>query len=318
MNQIQKDLLSSLFEIDKAGFQRCLEPTMRCEQPAVRAHSIQNARVLDLLANDGHVIGFKRRMDVKTGPQIQFDLIGRSEASTFTGLCASHDQEIFRPIDTREVKRDDVEILFLLAYRAVVRELHATMEGAAKVQAGYQRRVELGLLPEDQPSEPGMFAVERMVISYETFLYKSKYDEALLQKSFDSISHDVFVFENQSPTIAASALFSIDNLHVEDDVVRVALNILPQTENVTTVVFSYLQRDARSARLALNRVLSAAGHHQKYELSRTLINYCENFVVAPSYFATWSDRKKAVIRDYYTKTILKNDLSYEDKDLFLF
>lgn len=317
-DEIQKELLSSLFKIDKAGFRRCLEPTMQCEKPAIRAHSIQNSRVIDLLAQDGHVVGFTYRVDAKAGPSIQFDLIGRSEASTFPGLCADHDREIFAPIDTQGIERTNSQQLFLLAYRAVVRELHATMEAAVKIQSGYLKRVDLGLSPGDQPSKVGMHAVARMVISYETFLYKAKYDEVLLRKAFDSIFHDVILLEEQPPTIAASALFSIDELRVEDDVVRVALNILPQKDNRTMVVFSYLPRDACLARSSLERILKSVGHYQKYELSRTLLNICENFLIAPAYFSTWTERKKSVIRDYYVTTIRESDLSFNDEDLYLF
>ena len=318
MDQTHKELFSSLFKIDKAGFHRCLEPTMQCQNAAIRAHSIQNSRVLDLLVDNGHVVGFKRRVDIKSGPTIEFGLIGRNEAATFAGLCADHDRAIFAPIDTQEIDRNNPQLLFLLAYRSVLRELHATMEGAVKVQSGYLKRVELGICPGDQPSEVGLFAVERMMVSYETFMYKAKYDKVLLTGSFDSIQHDAVLLEDQLPTIAASALFSIDKLRVDDDIVRVALNILPVHKNATVVLFSYLSKDAPLARSELDRILNTAGHYQKYELSRTLLSYCENFVIAPAYFSTWTTRKKKVVREYYARTILSNDLSYEDEDLFLF
>lgn len=318
MDPTQNELLSSLFKIDKAGFHRCLEPTMQCQNAAINAHSIQNSRVLDLLAEDGHVVSFAHRVDAETGPYIEFGSIGRNKASTFAGLCAEHDRRIFAPIDTQEIEQGNPEQLFLLAYRAVVRELHATMEGAVKVQTGYLKRVELGLSPSNQPSKMGMFAVQRMIVSYETFQYKAEYDKALLTRSFDLIQHDILTLENQPPTVAASALFSLDNLRVQDDVVRVVLNILPQKNDTTVVIFSYLRRDAASARSALSRIFNATGHFQKYGLSRTLLNYCDNFVIAPAYFSKWSDRKRAVIGEYFAKTVFENDLSYEDEDLFLF
>jgi hypothetical protein len=53
-------------------------------------------------------------------------------------------------------------------------------------------------------------------------------------------------------------------------------------------------------------------------LSRRLLNSCENFVLAPAYFDTWTPRKKDVVREYFVRTILQEDLTYEDPDLFLF
>jgi hypothetical protein len=39
----------------KEDFAKCLPPSMDCDENPIRAHSIQNARVLDLIQTDGHV-----------------------------------------------------------------------------------------------------------------------------------------------------------------------------------------------------------------------------------------------------------------------
>lgn len=319
MDKTQKELLSSFFEITNARFERCLEPLMQCQKQAIRAHSVQNSRALDLLARNGHVIGFTKRIDHEKGPVIDFGKIGRNAATTFTGLCAEHDRAIFEPIDTKELDVSDTVHLFLLAYRAVIRELHATMEAAVKIQSGYEKRVDLGLSPGDRPSPDGTFAVERMIVSHETFRYRvNNYDRAFLDGSFDSLTHDVFVFENQRPVLAACTLFSLDEQRVGDDIARVAINILPRNENETVVLFSYAKKDAPVARSVLSRVLDAGGEHQKYEISRILLNYCENFVIAPSNFETWTDKKREAIRDYFARTIFRREPEFEDSELMLF
>jgi hypothetical protein len=38
--------LAEFFRTRKIGFGRCLEPTMQCDQPAIRAHSIQNRQTI--------------------------------------------------------------------------------------------------------------------------------------------------------------------------------------------------------------------------------------------------------------------------------
>ena len=100
---------------------------MECDRSAIRAHSIQNARIIDLLAKDGHVIA--PRMNItKEGPAVNFELIGRNQASTFTGMCNAHDTEMFSPLESKELNFNDQEQLFLLAHRSATRELHAVME----------------------------------------------------------------------------------------------------------------------------------------------------------------------------------------------
>ena len=129
MNDIEKKMLAYAFDADKWKFKKCLEPYMQCNGSIIRAHTVQNSKVLDLLVRDGHVVSFKHWYEKDRGPIIDYGLVGRKEATTFTGLCDEHDNEVFRPIDTNDINAENQQHLFLLAYRAVLRELHATMEG---------------------------------------------------------------------------------------------------------------------------------------------------------------------------------------------
>jgi hypothetical protein len=191
------------------------------------------------------------------------------------------------------------------------------MEGAAKVQGSYLERVERGLDPKDSPSPAGLFAVDRMMVSWETFNYKSLLDAAHAERDFGLITHDVIVLDVERATVAACALFSVDHIHVRDDVLRIHLNVLPVGPK-TVVLFSYLRSDASQARAFLDRILGSHGPHQRYELSRLILDSCENFVLSPDYFDTWTDAKKSAVLAYFVRTLLKSDLAYESPDLYLF
>src|SRR5580765_5050240 len=134
MESSKKELLSSFFKRDKWRLAFCLAPGMACPFPAIRSHSLQNSQVLDLLARDGHVKALTRRIEAGTGPVFFFDDIGRNRATTFTGFCSEHDSSIFRPIEINTFQPSASEHLFLAAYRAVAKELHAMMEGAMKIR----------------------------------------------------------------------------------------------------------------------------------------------------------------------------------------
>lgn len=290
---------------------------MNCENNSIRAHSIQNARYLELLSRDGHVIHLTRRME-EGGPVIEFDSVGRNRASTFAGLCSQHDQRLFRTIDTREVDLDNPEHLFLLAYRAALRELHASCEAAAKIQASYLERVRAGIDPEGEPSPAGLYATQRLIVAYETHLYKTTFDEALQRKAFEEVVHDVIRTKQTAPSIAAAAMFSLDDVEVDDDVARVCLTILPLTSESTAVIFSYLRRDAGAARASLARILGSTGYYQLYEVSREVLNSCENFVISPDLFESWSADKRQAIRSYFVRTLFRGDKTVEDPNLYLF
>ena len=119
--------LATFFERQGTKFHRCLADPMTCENKPIRAHSVQNRQCLDLLVEDGHVWTMGLHVDKSKGPVLKFKKTGRNKASTFTGLCAQHDSDLFRPIDTSCFDPNSEEHCFLVAFRSVHRELHATV-----------------------------------------------------------------------------------------------------------------------------------------------------------------------------------------------
>lgn len=47
--------ISEFFKTMKVRFNKCLEPGLSCSEPAIRAHSVQNATALGLIAEENHV-----------------------------------------------------------------------------------------------------------------------------------------------------------------------------------------------------------------------------------------------------------------------
>lgn len=311
-------LLSFFFESTKKHLNRCLAPGMGCTAAAIRAHSVQNAHSLDLLASDGHVKAITMRATRDTGPVLSFEDVGRNEATTFTGLCPDLDAAIFRPIDTAQFRTTDPEHLFLIAYRAVVRELHALMDGAWRIQSGYEKRIQLGLDTGNEPEPAGMLALDLMLRSYLTYVYKCSFDQALLSREYGAVLHHPIMVSHDQPTVGVCSLFSLDGLCRGDDCVRVALNVLPLSRTESLAVFSFLPPDAELVRAGLDRILSSDGVYQKYLLSKLILNNCENFVVSPPYFDRWSAEKRAAITDFCVDTITAGNLELEDRNLYLF
>jgi hypothetical protein len=313
----RKQLLSAFFELDKSQFNKCLAPGMECPLVAIRAHSLPNSSVLDLLARDGHVKTIRKRTDRERGPILLFENVGRNQATTFQGFCSQHDSDIFKPIETGHFDPENVEYLFLLAYRAVARELHALLDGAFKNQLGYQKRVEIGFDPANEPSQAGLLAIDRMMTAYETYVYKCKFDESLLSQNYRRVMHDVIHLDHEEATVAVCSLFSIDEIR-QEDCVRVALNLFPLRDTKSVAVFSYLPEDATQVRIWLGSILNSSDFYQKYLLSKAILSHCENFVLSPAYFKKWDSQKKAAVTAYFTRTLLAQGFEVESRDLFLF
>jgi hypothetical protein len=233
-------------------------------------------------------------------------------------LCSAHDAELFRPIDTQPVDFDNPEHLFLLAYRAVVREVHATAAVGVKSHEIYQGFVEAGEAPNDQPSPIGLFATSRLMVAYETWMHMARMTEAYATGGPEALEYDVLRLSGVRPSIAAAALFSLDDIPVGDDVARVCLSVLPVSPRESVAAFGYLQSDASPVREEIDWVLSSQAEDRAYNLSKLLLNSCENFVLSPAFFETWSGDKRQVVLSYFMRTLAENDFAFDDNRLELF
>lgn len=304
------------FELQKLSAQRCLEPSETCSLTPIRAHSIQNANILDQLCCDGHVIMPKLKTQ-RGKTDVCFESIGRHQATTFTGLCGKHDQTIFDPIDNGAIDAGSDEHLFLLAYRSVLRELHAVLRGAIKIHLGFQEKVALGLTRGDIPTRDRLLATEHLMNACDSHVYKREYDAAYSKRDFRRIEH-VRCFEpGRLPTLAVSALFSLDSIIVGDDVARVALNVYPSDDGAM-VIFSFLRSDARHIRPFLEPFQAASGDRLLEMVSVRVLNTCENFVIAPHFWNVLDESRKRRIRDFYVSSILTDASDFENQHFMLF
>jgi hypothetical protein len=318
MNDKRDGLKESLYKIWNGKVLKCLEPNEICTKRAIRAHSIQNGAILDMIQSDGHVIMPKLKFELNFEPKMIFESVGRNKATTFTGLCAEHDASIFAPIETAPINIENDLHLFLLAYRAVLKETHANIEGAIKNQLGYQEKVNLGLIPGDIPTTDGKRALGFLINSLDTYLYKREFDQMYSSRDFKGIQHQTIFLNHNAPTIAANSLFtSADNIQNPVETERIIFNIFPMKEG-SQVIFSYLDRHEPFVYEHLREVLNANGYYRLYLMSKFILRNCENFVIAPKYFETISTESRDAMLDYFQRTYYKDLMDFEDKRIYLF
>ena len=313
-----KDSQEDFFRTLSLRFNKCLEPTMSCERKAIRAHSIQNANVFDLIHTNGHVVMPHFYVKDKR-PIVELRSKGRNRASTFTGMCKEHDTELFKTLDTQPFDKANLEQLFQLAYRAVTRELHAVMQGALQIQTGYLERVKRGLDPKEEPSAAGIFATGHLMKAYETWKYRYEYfDKNYIIGNWEGIDHDIILLEQQPAVIAVASLFSLPNVVRDDDFARCVLNVFPISTDNTVVVFSYASAESKQARKFLKPILSSKGRYQRYLISKLVISRIENFALSPRHVENWSPEKTEKITSAFIKTIFSEEKIKDDLNLQLF
>ena len=310
--------ISAFFQTMKIRFEKCLEPTLSCNKPAIRAHSVQNATALELIAEENHV--YELRVRIRNGqPHCAFEKIGRNHASTFSGLCAYHDTEIFKPIDTKPLSLDDREQLFLIAYRSVTRELHTVMEAAMRLQATLEHQIAAGVVPRDSSSSAMWEATGHMVKAWGMWKHRLEfYDRPFVSGRFDNVRHSAFTIESRKPILASSSFFSVDDKVWGERFAGVTLNVIPTAATQSTVIVSYPREQSSKARRYIAPIFGKGGEERLYALSQMLIDRAENFFVSPSHVDNWTVEKRRSIEDAFVGTVIHRQTAKSSSDLMLF
>lgn len=291
----------------KAPFLHCYAPGDGCKNEPIRAHSVQNASILEVLQENGHVYAPRMQLAYRE-PRLEFGLVGRNLATTFHGLCNEHDTEIFRPIEGEPLDLTNPEHMFLLSYRAVLKETHATAKSAIDTQAGYKAGVDEGIFP-DSPCEPGMLAVEHMALAHMTHMHKLRYDQIYQSRDFDQLSHYT-VDLKIGPSIAANALLSTERFCEETDSLAYAtLNVLPHA-GTTKALLSCLWEHEPYLRKTFVKFLKSGDVRES--ISYLILKRCENFVLRPSVFDGLTEEAKAECKKFFYRNM--GPMSYEPKN----
>lgn len=277
---------------------------MTCPEKPIRAHSVQNATALSCIEDKNHVYQMKMKMKDES-PVVGLELVGRNQASTFTGLCSAHDNELFKPIDDSVLDERDREQLFLIAYRSVTKELHATLDGAMKMQSAYLKLIEDGAVLKDKPSAEGIEALQHMFKAWAAWRYRYRFfDKPLERRRFNGIKHLKFVLEGKPPAVAASSFFSMDFKEWGKPFAALIVNVIPTDSESTLVMFSYSEKHAMKATKRVSKIIKNAGAKREYEMSCLLLDRAENFFLAPRNVDGWSPRKRAEIEAAFAQDLL--------------
>ncbi len=107
----------------------CLHPDASektCKGNIIKAHTIQRSTMRDNVSANGHVLRFRERKpnEFDNGILPQPERIGINKASTFTGFCKKHDDELFAKIEKQPIKIIDSKKACLFGFRALCKEYY--------------------------------------------------------------------------------------------------------------------------------------------------------------------------------------------------
>ena len=318
MNNAQKKTLGYGMQQLAARREWCFWPGSECNNRAIRAHSVQNSKVLKLLSTQGHVITPRFNLTSANRPQMVFKPVGRNLATTFTGLCGKHDHKLFAPIETCAIRISDQMHLFLLAYRAVLKELHASRKSFIDTTLTFQKAVANKIYPQDEPSPLGEQDLEQFFAFHQVNEVKSRLDAAYLASDWNVLDHRVII-ANTEPTIAVNSIFSTNQYSERlDGPVFVMLNVFPITDIDTAIIFSSLACDMRHAEVELRPIWSSTGYYQLYQISKLILKKCGNLVLSPDYYNSISSDIQDIILEYFTRNYAHSSYDIDCPGLYLF
>jgi hypothetical protein len=315
---VDNEAVGRFFDLQKKKYEKCLYVGFLCDKKPIRAHSIQNARILDLLQENNHVLMPRPKLTDDKKPAIEFRLIGRNNASTFTGLCGEHDAELFKLADNEPLDVKNEEQLGQFAYRAVMHELHTCSEAAYRFQLMHMETVKSGQAKENEPTAPGLMAVAFWERGWRVIRYRGSYfDSPMMKGKKPELEHHIIELGGQKATVAASSLFSVEH-DKAGDIVGPALNVIPVDSTKTVAVISYPKKQGRAIGKGLSTLFQADENDQKKELSKVILQRVENFALAPAFYNAWPEEKKKRVSDAFAECLLEVKKIPDNEDISLF
>ncbi|MFD0716964.1 YecA family protein [Paenibacillus sp. GCM10027626] len=310
--------------INESRIKHCIHPNKsECSVNIIRAHSIQNNRILTRIGEKGEVYMVKAS-PTKIRMKYNFKRVGRSVATTFTGFCGKHDTNLFLPVEVTDYSGTDQQ-KFMFAYRAFSFEYHKKLEA-------HNAHKKLGdTKPSLMKSDQYLDLAEGYDLGINDSLrHKGILDDALLNSKYDIIETVEISFDGHA-TIAVCSGFYLEydikgnQLNRLDDpktIMKILLlNIFPQDDKMH-VLFSWLKEDDAMYQGFKDQLLSLSKNEQLQMLNNMIPAYSENTVYNPTFIDAWSEKEKKqylwrfegtameVLSDTYIKSSLLNKTDY--------
>jgi hypothetical protein len=306
MSSTGKRLQEFIGQVRREGRKKdCFAADGNCSNTIVKAHSVQNNRILTRLTDNGEVIQLKHDIleeEFKIAPR----LVGRRVASIATNFCGSHDTNIFFPIEHCNYTPGDVQQEFLFAYRAYAWEYHVKQEQALTFKAALKKLV----TPAQQKIiADGLKGSEIALKEMEP--NKFILNKARQMSNFSQIHTYRAEFRQPCP-IAASSCFALEHdLHgkIVNDLSDLGtalkpliLTVFPQ-DTKSHVLISCFRKDKKDYSCIPKQILSRTKAEQKIIISNIILAHIENLFISPLWWNSRSAETQVSISRRFSETI---------------
>ena len=273
----------------------CLVPEPlkhECDNGIAKAHTVPR-NCLKRIARNGHVCSFLTTPDVRPGLApatglLQPHLAGVNKASTFSGFCPKHDNDLFAPLE-KTLFCATPEQCFLLAYRAFAREYYVKRVAAANV--GLLGEAAMGLPLSEQILVHG-FSTGLNAGAHDNEIEKARYDEILEARQFHRVRAYVVEFCRPPSVMCAAAInptYDFEGRVLQDlsdrDRVPDLLSFTSFSQGTTGIVALTWLKDSDKTCLPMVETLDSLSDDDiTSALLRLFFSTCENIHMDPDWW----------------------------------
>lgn len=288
-----------------------------CAKKIIKAHTVPKSSSLKAIAVDGHVLGIKLDLESfqKHNGKIRLEKIGINNASTFTGFCQKHDDQLFSCLEKKTFTKSE-EQCFKLAFRSFSREYYtkSALVNMYEINCGLDR----GKPAYRQAEIQGQAFVTNVGAEAglrDSIYQKEMFDNCIKNEDYSSIRAVVIEYSDPFPVQVSASTnpdFCFDNTKLQD---LSDLKKVPDLLSFTSfydgcksyIVFSWLQHCHSACTTLMKSLLSKP----KEDISTYLVQYIfsnfENYFISP----VWWDR----ISSYDQESLV--EISHDNVSIFV-
>lgn len=275
---------------NEARIKRCLHPNQHeCDGKIIKAHAIQNNRILNKIAENGMVIttdGVSNLLFQGT------DKKGRGIATTFTGFCKHHDKILFQEIEDKDFVCSEKQI-FLLSYRTMAWHFHKKQEQVNANEIFTRKMQQQGFLPPKTKDRRDYIKGLSLAIK-DNNIEKQQFDKALLSENYNAINCSIWEIPYEI-NFAVSTMIAIEHdilgnrindLTKETNIKTIYLNIFPGNGK-SFCVWSWLKTNDKVYTNFAKQFLSLSETDRKNYLNNKLPRWSDSIIISPKLWDKW-------------------------------
>lgn len=301
----------------EAHIKQCLHPNKdECDEKIVKAHAIQNNRILNKISEKGMVISMDgvQHLLFQTA-----ETRGRKVATIFTGFCKYHDKTLFQEIEDKPFVCTPKQ-LFLLTYRTLAWHYHKKQEQINAVAIYYEKMRQEGY--DFAKSENFLEYLTMLSVGHsDNDIEKKCFDAHLLDGNYDAISAVVWEIPYEV-SFAVSMMTELEHdiqgnqlndMMADEPSKKIYLNIFP-ADGKSFCIWSW-QRDNDKCYAAFGKQFEqlSVTDRENY-FNNNLPRWTDSIVISPRLWNYWKQPIQEALITHANFDVLYREMEEETNE----